>query len=222
MNIILRLWFSRLLKETILNRLNHKIDTILKYEVKNITKPLPNSYVYNFDTIIPVNRFLLLNQTKISSKWNVTRELENNRTRLEWDSLPDEVKEILKDQYNRMSFMYQSFADWGWDYGEFSNSTLMDLMPYRITHIIPELKRSFERIQYDTVLDFTRMRSENIFQGLISSEVMNDYFISSIDYANRAYKFVSLTKNTAFDAFKTVWLRAKYIVKTFNILNLYF
>ncbi len=120
---------------------------------------------YVWDLIHPINRFLFLNQTEIKANWNVRQKLESNETRLEWNSLPESVKNILLEQQASDEFFNQTFLDLGWVNAEtepFSNYTLRSIVPASLNLFFENVTAILKRAEFDMMVNMTKLRGKRV------------------------------------------------------------
>jgi len=98
------------------NRLNATVNTILESSIVMIqSAQLPNNTVYLWDTLHHVTRFLMLKANNIANNlnYNVVKKLKANKKSMDWNELPNKVKNELKTKTSSF-YLNLSFKDWGW------------------------------------------------------------------------------------------------------------
>lgn len=109
-----------------------------------------------WDLLSPLHRFVLLNQTGVQSLWNVRDNLDKSTTRLEWNSLPDNVKSFLKNQETNLGFLDLTFLDLNWvnsDKEKFHDTKLKSLISKDLNDKLPELFESTNKLSYDQLVN---------------------------------------------------------------------
>jgi hypothetical protein len=120
---------------------------------------------YVWDLIHPIYRFLLLNQTQINQNWNVRQKLDSNETRLEWNSLPESVKNALLEQQANDGFFDQTFLDLGWVDAEtqpFSNTTLRSIVPSSMNSLFENITTILKKAEFDMIVDMSGLKPKHV------------------------------------------------------------
>lgn len=106
-------------------------------------------------------RYLFLNQAKFRTTWNVTEKIEKGETKLEWSTIPADIKTLITDEKNTFSFLQLTFLDWGWVNANtdlFYNVTLMSLLPADVQAIIPNAKTIIDTVSFDTLVNISALK----------------------------------------------------------------
>lgn len=125
----------------------------------------------------------MLNQSSIKSLgWDV-QSLLNVTTRLEWTSLPENVKNAVSQQVASLSFLNTTFSDWNWvnSTNLYANSTLFSILPSTLITILPNLTSLYGQLSLNDVVNITALRVLKIAQyynSISSTSAESDNLIS--------------------------------------------
>jgi hypothetical protein len=187
-----------------------------------------------------VHRYLLLNQTEISNLWNVTLDLTLNKTKLEWSTIPDNVKAILSTQLQSQTITNLTFQAWGWVSlisDAFANNTISSLMSQKTQSILPNITLALSQLKFETIIN-TTLLSRNKLNCLreLSEEVTNLMEFKQ-QKMKRGFDLFEIFRKktklpTAYDIYKNAVSRARQVLssnlvpklrfKLFNFDFLYF
>lgn len=142
-----------LFNRTVQNIVEASVTDKLDNYTKDI-KPLWN-------LIDPLVRLALLNQTQVQQLWNATESLSKNKTKLEWASLPDDVKSFLLEQSKQNIFLNLTFAQWGWVALDscFATNELNTLLTDEQINIIPAVQSILNRLSFDQLINTTAVKT---------------------------------------------------------------
>lgn len=196
-----------------------------------------NNVQYFWDLINPVARFILLNQTLISSlSFNIAESLASNNSCLNWSLLPSNVQQSLLAQ-KASELLSLSYQQWGWvdSSNSFANTTLLSLLSASFQSSLSNLYILLAPLVYDSQVDLTDLNktiSENAVLNqkkskLAKGNAVKDFFDEFFKFfkgllpANgrfRRGKFVSSSKKpTAQSIYTDAVKRAENYVKSVGI-----
>jgi hypothetical protein len=152
------------------NQLNRSIAKIQNATVDPST-PLSTTIVNVWDLLPSVNRYLLLNQTKVQ---NLGFSINQNfsAARLSWTNLPSSVQDLLSSQLTNLDVLNLSFLDWAWvnsNTDQFFNSTLYSLLSTNQVALLPNVTNLLNQIKFSQVVNRTLLRRSNGFNEICDS-----------------------------------------------------
>ena len=141
---------------------------------------------YFWDLINPSARFLLLNQTQVSSiPFNVTSQLQQNVSNLNWVALPADVQSFLLGQ-SPAALLNLTYLQWGWvDLSNtFASTTLFSLLSVKQQNSLPNASVILAPITYSlnvdlTVLNQTLSSNQNSYKR--KKNLVGEFFESFFD-----------------------------------------
>jgi hypothetical protein len=142
---------------------------------------------YFWDLINPSARFLLLNQTQVSSIpfYNVTSQLQQNVSNLNWVALPADVQSFLLGQ-SPAALLNLTYLQWGWvDLSNtFASTTLFSLLSVKQQNSLPNASVILAPITYSlnvdlTVLNQTLSSNQNSYKR--KKNLVGEFFESFFD-----------------------------------------
>ena len=137
-----------------LSQLNSSIQTLLS---ATLVQANTDRLVYFWDTINPVARFLLLNQTQVAAlSHNVTQQAQLNVSNLNWTALPINVQAFLLSQ--SIPNLYNlTFEQWAWvnSSNTFASSNLNSLLPANVINSLSNAFILLAPISYNLQIDLT-------------------------------------------------------------------
>jgi hypothetical protein len=141
---------------------------------------------YFWDLINPLARFLLLNQTQVSSiPFNVTSQLQQNVSNLNWVALPADVQSFLLSQ-SPAALLNLTYLQWGWvDLSNtFASTTLFSLLSVKQQNSLPNASVILAPITYSlnvdlTVLNQTLSSNQNSYKR--KKNLVGEFFESFFD-----------------------------------------
>lgn len=118
-----------------------------------------NDTAYLWDLYDSVKRFVLLNQTDVITtlSWNVTQQLEQNQTNLNWATIPANVQLFLQQELTQNRFANLTFLSWGWtdSNNTFANTTLFSLFTLQGKQNLPVIRAILAPLTFSSVLNTT-------------------------------------------------------------------
>jgi len=152
-----------------LSRLNSSVKSILS--VSSLAIP-GDQVAFFWDLINPVARFLLLNQTQVSSlPFDVISQLRQDVRNLNWAALPAGVQSFLLAQSDA-DLLSLTYLQWGWvdTTNTFASTTLYSLLPANLQNALPNAFNLLAPVTYDFSIDLTVLN-----QTLYNSQI-NKYY----------------------------------------------
>ena len=150
-------------------RLNSSLQILLSAVT---TSPNPaNNVQYLWDLINPVARFVLLNQTAISSlPFNISQNLASNNKSLNWNQLPANVQSALLAQ-PLSGLLNLTYEQWGWvnPSSTFASTTLFSLVPATVQSTLPNIYILLAPLAYNTQIDLTALNATLIANAASNS-----------------------------------------------------
>ena len=120
---------------------------------------------YLWDLIEPVQRFLLLNQTSISTtlSWNVTQQFLQNKSSINWLSIPSNVQLFLGEELILNQLLNLTFFSWGWtdSNSTFASSTLFSLLNLQGQENLPIIQSITTKLTFSTILNTTILKESD-------------------------------------------------------------
>lgn len=187
--------------------------------------------MYVWDLIPASYKFLLLNQYSIRnvpSKWDVQREL-NKTTRLEWNSLPDDVKTNLILIVSTGTFLNTTFYYWNWVTADnqYANNTLLSIIPQSLVPALTNSQFIFNSISLSDIVNITALSilKNSLYQSNLDSDSMEDSELIDFDELLghglnvRGDKKHGGRFNGPRDVFKYACLNAQLIIKMYGIVS---
>lgn len=142
----------------LLENLNSMVKTLLNSTERKCSASVDDC-VYFWDILDPLVKFLLLNQTEILNvSFNISDKLTESKHYLNWTVLPENVKEILKNQHGS-SYLFLTFEQWGWTKrgGQFSGATLYSMLPAKAHAVLSEMLLILAPIEYDLKINHSKL-----------------------------------------------------------------
>jgi hypothetical protein len=144
---------------------NKSIQIVLQAAIPSAIAPASNDTQYLWDLLDPISRFLLLNQTAISSgqQFNVTLQLVQNQT-ISWLALTPGVQTALLNEGTVASAILNlTFANWGWSQAsdKFASTTLLSLISTQGQQALLQINTLLAPLNFNTVLNTTILTQSN-------------------------------------------------------------
>lgn len=224
------------IKEDPLVRLNSSYQTLLK--ATNI-QDLTHDIRHLWDLLNPVVRFVLLNQTQISSlPFNVTIQLQTDVNNLNWTYLPTNVQSVLLAQTPSM-LINLSFLNWGFvdSANSFADSTVNSLLPTTVQNSLASVYILLAPLSFDLQVDLTALNqtlqatttaSYNHRQHGVTVRRFLESFFESFErllpegrHRRFPSRFPIKKQPTASSTFSEAMSRAERFIRSLNIKNCY-
>ena len=143
----------------ILNGVNFTVSKIIAATVLSSS----NTTAFLWDLVPIIDRFLLLNQTQVSSQlsWNVTQQMINNSTRLSWSTIPSNVQTFLLNQETNLAFFNLTFGQLGWTgpSDTFANTIVLSILPNEVTSILSNITQLTNQLTFSQLVNTTALRT---------------------------------------------------------------
>jgi hypothetical protein len=115
-----------------------------------------------WNLIDPLVRLALLNQTQVQKFWKVTENLSENKNKLDWMELPDDVRNFLINQFKENQYLNITFNEWGWGKfdSNFASSNLYALLSQEQIDVIPQIESIINKISFDQLINTTTIKDK--------------------------------------------------------------
>jgi hypothetical protein len=121
-----------------------------------------------------------------------------NKTKLEWEYIPNEVRIILLEQSNQQSYLNLTFAQWGWVRSDscFASTNLYSLLSQEQIDLVPVVESILRQMKFNHIINTTAIK-ETFFSHhriLLSSE-NNENFEVNMPYLDFPLREFTLSSN---------------------------